>query len=147
MSLHCSALSACVGAHVIVTATPIVENPNPSNLIGPQNIEPGCCAIALDYDSCFSSDAMKSCDCFIADDAVQLMEAKKRGPHFKQVPSFSIEHGQDLGNIIATNQTPRHTHEDKIFAMLLGNAVEDVVTAKLVYNEAVRVGSGTRLPV
>lgn len=142
------ALQACTkpehvaeDSDIIVTATPIIENPKPS-LFG-KDLRPGVCAIALDYDAAFSKCAMRGADRFITDDLQQMLETKQHGPYFKGVPRK--ERVIDFGHVVAGKKPSRKSAEEKVFLMFMGIAVDDMVTAKLVYDKARSLGSGTKL--
>jgi alanine dehydrogenase len=130
------------GADVVVSAIPIVTEPKPP--LGAGMLKKGGLAISLDYDSAWTSSAMKECDKFVSDDVNQLLSTKKEGIYFGGVPENIYA---DLGDLAAGFKPGREDPMERIFSMNMGIAVDDMVTAKLVYERAREKGAGTRLPL
>ncbi|MDI6755920.1 MAG: ornithine cyclodeaminase family protein [Thermodesulfobacteriota bacterium] len=130
------------GADVVVTAIPILEKPKPPLDAG--MLEKGGLAVSLDYDSAWTRSAMNECDKFVADDINQLLSIQKEGVYFGGIPG---EIYADLGDLAAGLKPGRQNEAEKIFSMNMGIAVDDMVTAKLVYERALAEGTGTRLPL
>lgn len=127
-------------ADVVVTAIPIVKEPKPPMELG--MLEEGALAVSLDYDSAWTAQAMEACDRFIADDVDQLLATKAHHVFFQNIPP--VIHA-DLGDVAAYKKPRRQHDKETIFAMNMGIAVDDMVTAKLLYDRAVATGAGTRL--
>ena len=87
---------------------------------------------------------MRECDKFISDDINQLLYTKKGGSYFSGIPE---EIYAELGEVAAGLKSGRQNDMEKIFCMNMGIAVDDMVTAKLIYERAVEKGAGTRLPL
>ena len=130
------------GADVIVTAIPIVAKPKPPLEAG--MLKTGGLGISLDYDSAWTSAAMKECDRFCSDDVGQLLSTKEHGVYFSGIPQRIYA---DLGELAAGKKKGRIKDCEKIFAMNMGIAVDDMVTAKVLYERAVKTGIGVRLPL
>lgn len=130
------------GADVVVSATPIVERPQPFLTAG--MLEQGGLAVALDYDAAWTTAAMADCDRFLCDDIPQLRHARAQHVHFHGIPD-AIPF--DLGEVAAGKATGRQHDHERIFVLNVGLAVDDVVTARLVYDRALAAGAGTRLPL
>jgi len=130
------------GADVVVTAIPMSTKRNPS--IDAGNLKKGGLAVSLDYDSAWTDSAMRECDKFISDDINQLLYAKTGGTYFSGIPEKVYA---DLGELVAGLKPGRQTDTERIFCMNMGIAVDDMVTAKLIYERAVEKGTGTRLPL
>ncbi len=130
------------GADVVVTAIPILTEPKPPLDAG--MLKEGSLAVALDYDSAWTGSAMKECDKFVSDDIAQLLTTQKEGVFFGGIPE---EIYADLGELAAGLKTGRQNESERIFSMNMGIAVDDMVTAKLVYERALAKGTGTRLPL
>lgn len=129
-------------ADVVVTAIPIATKPRPSLDAG--MIKKGGIGVSLDYDSAWSSSAMKECDKFVSDDISQLLHAKKEGVYFGGIPEMIYA---DLGELAAGLKPGRQNNAERIFCMNMGIAVDDMVTAKLIYQRAIERGNGTKLPL
>ena len=53
----------------------------------------------------------------------------------------------DLGELAAGLKSGREGEGERIFSMNMGIAVDDVVTAKVLYERALERGAGVRLPL
>jgi len=137
-----TAAEAAAGADVVVTAIPIVVDPKPPLDAG--MLAPGGLAVALDYDSAWTSAAMRQCDKFVSDDVAQLLETKAHGVYFKGIPR-NIH--ADLGELAAGLKKGRSDARERIFSMNMGIAVDDMATAKVLYQRAVEGNVGVRLPL
>jgi ornithine cyclodeaminase/alanine dehydrogenase-like protein (mu-crystallin family) len=130
------------GADVVVTAIPMGAKRTPSIHAG--NLKEGGLAVSLDYDSAWADSAMRECDKFISDDINQLLHTKKGGNYFAGIPE---EIYAELGEVAAGLKSGRQNDMEKIFCMNMGIAVDDMVTAKLIYERALEKGRGSRLPL
>ncbi len=130
------------GADVVVTAIPIITDPKPPLRAG--MLQKGGLAVSLDYDSAWTSSAMKECDKFVSDDVDQLLSTKEEGAYFSGIPDNIYA---DLGEIVAQLKPARQDDVERIFSMNMGIAVDDMVTAKIVYERALEKGIGTKLPL
>ena len=137
-----SAPAAVRPADVAVTAIPIVEHPTPDLDAGA--LKPGALAVALDYDADWTGAAMRECDAFFSDDTGQLLATRAHGVYFSGIPEQVTG---DLGELAAGLKPGRQTDVQRIFCMNMGIAVDDVVTAKVLYERAVERGAGVRLPL
>lgn len=127
---------------VVVTATPVVDEPKPSLHAG--MLKAGALAIALDYDSAWSPSAMRECDKIVTDDVEQLLFTKQSGLYFGELPD---EIHADLGDILAGAKPGRETESERILCLNLGIAVADIVAAKVLYDRALRQKIGSKLPL
>ncbi|NIM05904.1 MAG: ornithine cyclodeaminase family protein [Armatimonadetes bacterium] len=128
------------GAEVVVSAIPILEEPEPPLEAG--MLQKGGLAVSLDYDAAWTSAAMKECEKFASDDIGQLLYTKKEGVHFGGIPESIYA---DLGELSAGLKPGRENAEERIFSMNMGIAVDDMVTANILYARAVESGAGTKL--
>ncbi len=128
------------GADVVVTAIPIVTEPKPPLCAG--MLKKGGLAVSLDYDSAWTSSAMKECNKFVSDDIGQLLSTKKEGVFFSSIPENIYA---DLGELAAGLKPGREDPLERIFSMNMGIAVDDMVTAKLIYERALERETGTKL--
>jgi len=129
-------------ADVVVTAVPIVVAPTPDLDAG--MLKAGGLAVSLDYDSAWTGAAMQECDKFCSDDIGQLLSTKEHGVYFGGIPAAI---SADLGELAAGLKPGRETDGERIFSMNMGIAVDDMVTAKVLYERALERGAGVRLPL
>lgn len=137
-----TALEAVRPADVVVSAIPIVVAPQPDLEAG--TLKEGALAVALDYDSAWSSEAMRECDKFCSDDVSQLLATRAQGHYFSGIPDAIYA---DLGELAAHSKPGRESATERIFSMNMGIAVDDIVTAQAVYERAMTAGVGLRLPL
>jgi len=137
-----SAPDAVRPADVVVTAIPIAAHPEPDLDAG--MLKEGGLAVALDYDSAWTSAAMQECDRFCSDDIGQLLSTKEHGVYFGGIPAAI---SADLGELAAGLKSGRENDGERIFSMNMGIAVDDMVTAKVLYERALERGAGVRLPL
>jgi ornithine cyclodeaminase/alanine dehydrogenase len=129
-------------ADVVVTAIPIVVKPEPPLEKG--MLKEGGLAVSLDYDSAWTSEAMNECAKFCSDDISQLLSTKEHGIYFGGIPQTMYA---DLGELACGKKSGRHNEQEKIFSMNMGIAVDDMVTAKVLYLRAMEKKAGIRLPL
>ena len=130
------------GSDVVVTAIAIVDKPQPPLEAG--MLKTGGLAISLDYDAAWTGAAMRQCQKFCSDDVGQLLSTRDHGVHFAQIPDSIYA---DLGELCAGIKPGRQNDTERIFSMNMGIAVDDTVTAKVLYERAVKMGTGERLPL
>ncbi len=128
------------GAQIVVTGGPI--DPTAPRTIDADWIEPGVLGVALDYDCYWRPAALKAADKFFTDDIPQ-MEHLKEYSYFLDIPPVTGE----IGEVVAGKKKGRERAEEIIVAMNMGISVEDVTTARRVYDLAVARGRGTSLPL
>jgi ornithine cyclodeaminase/alanine dehydrogenase-like protein (mu-crystallin family) len=128
------------GMDLVVTSGPILEHPEPTIAAG--WLEPGAFAGALDFDSYWQPAAFAEIDRLVTDDRAQL-------DYYRTVGFFggTPEPYADLGEIVAGRKPGRQSPRERALALNLGLAIEDVATARLVYERAVAAGVGTELPL
>jgi len=127
------------GADIVVSAIPIVTKPNPPLDAG--MLKEGGLAVSLDYDSAWSSAAMNECR-FFCDDRLQLLETKAHGVYFAGIPGRIAA---DLGELAAGANPGRQNPSERLFCLNMGIAIDDMVTARLLYQRAQERRVGTRL--
>jgi len=137
-----SAPDAVRPADVVVSAVPIVVDPRPDLDAG--MLKEGGLAVSLDYDSAWTSAAMKECGKFCSDDIGQLLATKEHGVYFGGIPDAIHA---DLGDLAAGTRPGRENETERIFSMNMGIAVDDMVTARVLYERALKRGAGVRLPL
>lgn len=137
-----AAAEAARDADVVVTAVPIVEHPQPDLDAG--MLKEGALAVSLDYDSAWTSAAMRQCDKFCSDDVDQMLATKDHGVYFGGIPEAIHA---DLGELAAGLKAGRENARERTFSMNMGIAVDDMVTARVLYERALERGAGVRLPL
>ena len=125
---------------IVVTAGPILKNPKP--VIEASWFKDGSFACPLDFDSYWKPEAMYSMDKFCTDDIEQLKYYRQQG-YFRDIPEVYAE----LSEIISGKTHGRENSRERIMSMNLGLAIEDMATAKLIYEKAKKTGAGTKLPL
>ncbi|NBR10135.1 MAG: ornithine cyclodeaminase family protein [Opitutaceae bacterium] len=134
-----SAKEACTSADIIVTAGPILKNPSP--VIEQSWLKKGVFLSLVDFDSYLKPEVFSAANLFYTDDIEQQQYYRKAG-YFSKIPQ---PHG-DLGDLLVRKKRGRETTDDITIAMNLGIALEDMATAILVYESALKLKIGTRLP-
>jgi ornithine cyclodeaminase/alanine dehydrogenase len=125
---------------IIVTAGPILLHPQP--IIEAQWFKRGGFACALDFDSYWKPEAMRSMDKFCTDDLEQLGYYRQLS-YFSDIPRVYAE----LSEVINGKKCGRENHEERIMSMHLGLAIEDMATGTLLYKKAKEKDIGTKLPL
>ena len=126
------------GADIVVTAGPILKNPEPA--IEPGWLRKGGFACPLDFDSYWTSAAMHEMDKFCTDDIGQLDYYRTVG-YFSDIPTVHA----DLADIVTGRKPGREDPDERTMSMNLGVAIEDMATAARIVDAAKRKGVGTWL--
>jgi len=129
---------AILDADIIVTATPILREPNP--VVEPAWLKEGSLGVPLDFDSYWKPEALGGADKFYVDDRRQFEYYKAEG-YFSRTPAV---YG-DLGEVVAGKRPGREHDGERIISMNLGLAIEDMATAAAIFERARRRGVGTLL--
>lgn len=127
------------GMDIVVTSGPILLDPDPA--IPPGWLAPGAFASPVDFDSYWQGDAFREADLLTTDDTAQFAYYQSKGGYFRDMPMPDAE----LGDVIAGKAAGRRAESDRIIAVHLGLALEDMSTAKLVYERARAAGIGVQL--
>jgi ornithine cyclodeaminase/alanine dehydrogenase-like protein (mu-crystallin family) len=127
-------------ADIIVTATDVQKKPAPS--IRPEWIKPGAFCMTVDFDAQFTPEAIRSMDLFYSDDEPQMEFFRTMG-YFTATPKAQ----GDLSEVVIGKKPGRTRPQQKTMAIHLGLAIEDMVTAVRVVEQAVAQGVGTILPL
>ena len=125
-------------SHIVVTAGPILKDPDPA--IENDWFCPGSFACPVDYDSYWQSQVFRNVDKLYTDDIAQLDAHRKVG-YFGGVP----ENIRDLGDLVAGKSTGRENDDERTMSINLGLALDDMATAPLIYNKALELNLGTEL--
>jgi ornithine cyclodeaminase/alanine dehydrogenase len=135
-----SSRKAVENCDIVVTSGPILKHPQP--LIEASWFKDGGFACPLDFDSYWKPEAMYSMDKFFTDDIEQLRYYRQQG-YFAEIPEVHA----DLSEVVSGKKPGRENPKERIMSMNLGLAIEDMATAKLVYEKADKSRIGTRLPL
>jgi ornithine cyclodeaminase/alanine dehydrogenase-like protein (mu-crystallin family) len=128
------------GSDIVVTAGPILKHPQP--VIDAGWLKEGGFACPLDFDSYWKPGAMMAMDKFCTDDIGQLRYYQTVG-YFSRIPEIHA----DLSEVVLGRKPGRESAEERTMSMNLGVAIEDMATAKRVYEGAKKKGIGTWLPL
>jgi ornithine cyclodeaminase/alanine dehydrogenase-like protein (mu-crystallin family) len=131
---------AVVDMDLVVTSGPILKDPVPTIPAG--WLSPGSFACPLDFDSYWTGEALREVDKLATDDLDQFAYYRTVG-YFSDTPDPYA----DLGDISAGRARGREASEERCMSLNLGLAIEDVASAKIIYDRAVTAGVGTVLPL
>ncbi len=125
---------------IVVTSGPILKDPDP--VIKAGWLAPGGFASPVDFDSYWTGDALREMDRIVTDDVPQMEYYRSIG-FFRETPAAHA----DLGDIASGSKPGRENDSERIAAINLGIALDDMTTAMLIYTKAREKGIGTRLPL
>jgi ornithine cyclodeaminase/alanine dehydrogenase len=128
------------GSDVIVTAGPSSVDPTP--YIPLAWLKPSAMAAPVDYDAAWLPDALNGVDRLVTDDLAQMEYHRGLG-YFRHTPQADA----DLGQVVAGLAPGRERDDERTMSICLGIAVDDCVTARLVYDAACSAGIGVELPL
>ncbi|MXW09567.1 MAG: hypothetical protein F4Z78_07045, partial [Gammaproteobacteria bacterium] len=111
--------------------------------IPPGWLAPGAFACPLDFDSYWQADAFREADLLTTDDSAQFAYYRSGSGYFGDTPTPHAE----LSEVIAGKVAGRRAEGDRIIAIHLGLALEDMATARLVYDRARAAGIGVELDI
>jgi alanine dehydrogenase len=123
---------AVQGADVIVSAGPIVEDPDPP--IGPDDLGERVLALPIDFDFYFTAEAVAAADLFLADDVDQFEYYRSLG-HFQGWPEPDGSVGED------------HEPRPRVVCCNLGVGALDATFGQRVLEAARSNEVGTELPL
>jgi ornithine cyclodeaminase/alanine dehydrogenase-like protein (mu-crystallin family) len=126
------------GADLVVTSGPILKHPSP--VIEPGWLAPGAFACPIDFDSYWKGEALAEADKLATDDRKQLEYYRTIG-YFQTTPRPYA----DLGEIVTEQRPGRESEAERTICINLGLALEDMATARLIYDRATQRGIGTEL--
>lgn len=125
---------ALAGAEIIVTAGPIVEDPEPP--LRPDHLGERWLALPIDFDFYFRPETVAAAQVFLADDVDQFEYYRGQG-HFAGWPAPEGNVGEGLG---------RDGSADRVLCCNLGIGALDAAFANVVLERARAEGAGTELP-
>ncbi len=132
-----TAREAVTGADVVITCTPIVEKPE--RFIPAAWLKDETLAIAVDYDAAFNADVFAAGP-FVADDSRQYLETQALGVYFQNGYPGPGQVYAGLGEVVAGVKPA--VRAGRRGAVLMGIALDDIMTAELVYRRAREKGVG-----
>jgi ornithine cyclodeaminase/alanine dehydrogenase len=130
-----TAQAAVSSSEVVVTAGPIVEDPQ--SPLGPDWLAKHWLALPIDFDFYFSAEAVSAADLFLVDDVDQFEYYRSLG-HFQGWPKPDGSVGETLG---------RPNSPDRVLCCNLGVGALDAAFAARVLAAARERGVGTELPL
>ncbi len=128
---------AAKGSDMILTATQRLSKP----LVKNEWFKPGCLGMGLEASRAWYGDAILTADKFVTDSWDQTTHFHEQGAFPDGLPKLYAE----LGEIVASKKKGRENQRERILAINIGLALEDVIVADLVYKEAVKRGGYKRL--
>jgi len=122
---------------VIVTATQRLEKP----LIKDEWFGAGCLGMGLEASRAWYGDAILKADKFVTDDWEQTQHFKLHGAFPDGLPALYAE----LGQIVAGEKPGREDAKERILAINIGLALNDIIVANHVYEIAKKKDTITKL--
>lgn len=129
--------SLAKGSDIILTATQRLSKP----LIKNEWFERGCLGMGLEASRAWYGDAILSADKFITDDWAQAKFFHSQGAFPDGLPGKYTE----LGAIVAGQNKGRENEDERILAINIGLALEDIIVANHLYQMAKENGAYQRL--
>jgi ornithine cyclodeaminase/alanine dehydrogenase-like protein (mu-crystallin family) len=125
------------GSDVIVTATQHLAKP----LIKNEWFGAGCLGMGLEASRAWYGDAILNADKFVTDDWEQTKHFKSHGAFPEGLPNLYAE----LGKIVAGEKPGREEERERILAINIGLALNDIIVANHVYEMARKKNTNTEL--
>lgn len=125
ISISSSVEEAVNGMDMILTATQRLKEP----LVKNEWFKPGCLGFGLEASRAWYGDAILGADKFITDSWDQTIYFYEHGAFPDGLPTLYSE----LGEIVAGLKPGRDTQEERILAINIGLALEDVIVADYIY--------------
>jgi ornithine cyclodeaminase/alanine dehydrogenase len=131
---------AVMASDLVVTSGPILKHPTPT--IEKDWLKPGGFGSAVDFDSYWTGPAIAQMDRISTDDHAQFQYYRTSG-YFGQTPDPFA----DLGELAAGLKPRRGSDKERILAINLGLAMDDMAIAPDIYRRAREKRIGTWLPL
>ena len=125
------------GSDIIVTATQRLANP----LIKDEWFGEGCLGMGLEASRAWFGDAILNADKFVTDDWEQTKHFKSQGAFPGGLPKLYAE----LGKIVAGEKPGRENVRERILAINIGLALEDIIVANQIYEVAKKKNNNMKL--
>ena len=123
-----SVKEAVNGKDMILTATQRLPEP----LVKNEWFKPGCLGFGLEASRAWYGDAILECDKFITDSWDQTVYFYEHGAFPDGLPTLHAE----LGEVVAGVKPGRESDKERILAINIGLALEDVIVADYIYKVA-----------
>ena len=120
--------SAVDGVDMILTATQRLKEP----LVRDEWFKPGCLGFGLEASRAWHGDAILGADKFITDSWDQTVHFYEQGAFPDGLPELYAE----LGEVVVVVKPGRDSQEERILAINIGLALEDVIVADYIYQLA-----------
>jgi ornithine cyclodeaminase/alanine dehydrogenase len=131
---------AVIESDLVVTSGPILKHPTP--VIEKDWLPPGAYGSAVDFDSYWTGEALQQMDRISTDDHAQFQYYKSAG-YFQQTPDPYA----DLGELVAGLKAGRVDKKERMLAINLGLAMDDMAVAPTIYQRAKEKELGIELPL
>jgi ornithine cyclodeaminase/alanine dehydrogenase len=128
---------AANGSDLILTATQRLPNP----LVKNEWFKPGALGMGLEASRAWYGDAILKADKFVTDSWEQTEHFHEQGAFPEGMPKLYAE----LGEIVAGKKKGRDNQKERILAINIGLALEDVIVADYVYKKAEKAGDYKKL--
>ncbi len=128
---------AIKNSDLVLTATQRLSQP----IVPLSWLKPGVCCFGLEASRAWHGDAILGVDKFVTDDWEQTKYFASHGAFPDGLPTL---HGE-LGEIVTGQKPGRESNRERIMAINIGMAIEDIAVAAKVYEKAVEKGVGTEL--
>lgn len=129
---------AVINSDLVVTSGPILKHPAPTIPAG--WLRPGAFGSAVDFDSYWQPEALAEMDKISTDDHAQFRYYGSVG-YFQNTPAPYA----DLGEIVSGQKPGREREDERILAINLGLALDDMAVAPEIYRRAKALGLGVWL--
>jgi ornithine cyclodeaminase/alanine dehydrogenase len=141
-SVHTDIKAAVRDTDVLITCTPMVEEPD--RPVRREWLRHDCLVIAVDYDACVGEDVFRGAH-FTCDHRGQYVRTQEAGTYFQNGYPLPEDIDADLCEVCAGDR--QGVREGRRGAVLMGIAAHDVMTAALVFERAAAAGAGTLVEV
>lgn len=130
------------GSQIVVSATPILFEPNPQ--VRHEWVEPGSLLLPIDLDSYWEWETLSGADKFLVDSLEEMEHFTGVAGYF---PNGLPEVYGELGEVVAGLKPGREREDELIVDMNIGMAVEDIVVGAELYRRACDADVGRILPL
>jgi ornithine cyclodeaminase/alanine dehydrogenase len=128
---------AAKGSDIILTATQRLPKP----LVKNEWFKPGALGMGLEASRAWYGDAILTADKFVTDSWDQTTHFHEQGAFPEGLPKLYAE----LGEIVAGKKKGRENQRERILAINIGLALEDVIVADHIYRKAEKRGGYQKL--
>jgi ornithine cyclodeaminase/alanine dehydrogenase len=128
---------AANGSDLILTATQRLSKP----LVKNEWFKPGALGMGLEASRAWYGEAILKADKFVTDSWEQTEHFHEQGAFSEGMPKLYAE----LGEIVAGKKKGREDQKERILAINIGLALEDVIVADYIFKKAEKVGDYKKL--